>query len=115
MTIEEFYEEIGSNYSMIVSRFNNNTTLIERFVRMFENDTAFAELKDAISTRNAEAIFLATHTLKGVASNLGFTKMEDACISLMQKIRDNDYSEMDQQFAIIEQEYTKIMEALRRL
>lgn len=75
MTLQEFYDRIGGDYKATISRLPSEA-LIKKFVLKYPGDPSFNQLKDALATQDWELAFRASHTLKGVAQNLGM----DACI-----------------------------------
>ena len=59
------------------SRRIPSEALVRKFVLKYPNDPSFGQLKDALAAQDWETAFRASHTLKGVAQNLG---MEHLCI-----------------------------------
>ena len=72
MTAKELYAAIGGNYEDALSRLMNDRLVI-KFIRKFPADPSFSQLMAARETGDAEGMFRASHTLKGVAANLGLT------------------------------------------
>lgn len=75
MTLQEFYDRIGGDYKATISRLPSEA-LIKKFVLKYPGDPSFSQLKDALAAQDWELAFRASHTLKGVAQNLGM----DRCI-----------------------------------
>lgn len=71
MTAKEFYETIGQNYEEVLERLAGSEALVLRFLKKFSTDKTFSELEKAMEARDIEMIFRQSHTLKGVAANLG--------------------------------------------
>lgn len=78
MSIEECYEQMGGSYKDVLSRIPSEE-LVKRFLALFLNDKSFNELGSAVKSKDREAAFIASHTLKGVCANLG---LSDLCKSV---------------------------------
>lgn len=96
MTVQECYIQMKANYEGVHSRLGTDT-LIEKFLHKFINDSTYNNLCDAFIKKDADAAFLASHTLKGVSMNLGFTSLEKTTNKLTEQLRDkyigeNSYS-----------------------
>ena len=72
MTLSEFYVFIGGDASAVMARIPSEQ-MLARFVRMYAGDPTFGQLQVAVDAQDWPAAFLAAHTLKGVAQNLGFS------------------------------------------
>lgn len=70
MTLQEFYTRIGGNYDDTLRRIPSEA-IVRKFVLKYPNDPSFGQLKDALASKDWETAFRASHTLKGVAQNLG--------------------------------------------
>lgn len=86
MTIEEFYLEIGENFAVALSVMMD-AKRVERFVRMFKDEPTYANLMAAFETNDIESAFRAAHTLKGLGSSLGFSKLSKAASDLTEYLR----------------------------
>ena len=86
MTLSEFYAAIGGDVSAVLMRFPREQMLV-RVVRMYASDPTFRQLQAAVNAQNWPAAFLATHTLKGVAQNLGFPHLQTAASALTEHLR----------------------------
>lgn len=86
MTIEQCYQEMGGNYAEVYGRLHSQK-LVEKFARKFLDDPSYAELTAAMASGDHDAAFRAAHTLKGVAANLGFTKLLSSVSGLTELLR----------------------------
>lgn len=73
MNIQEFYDSIDENYENVSSRMMGNQKLVEKFVRKFLEDPTYKQIKESVEKMDYDEILRATHTMKGIASNLEFT------------------------------------------
>ena len=71
MELEELYQKIGGDLKNVMKRIPNEA-MIGKFVRKYANDPTYNRLTAAVEAKNWKDAFLAAHTLKGVAQNLGF-------------------------------------------
>ena len=86
MTLQEFYDRIGGDYKATISRLPSEA-LIKKFVLKYPGDPSFNQLKDALAARDWELAFRASHTLKGVAQNLGMDRLYKAAATLCDAVR----------------------------
>ena len=86
MTLQEFYDRIGGDYKATISRLPSEA-LIKKFVLKYPGDPSFNQLKDALAAQDWELAFRASHTLKGVAANLSFTKLRASASALTELLR----------------------------
>ena len=86
MTLKDCYEQMGADFEDVLSRLRNEA-LIRKFVCKFLDDKSIGDLKRAMEAGNQKEAFLAVHTLKGVAQNLGFTPLYEAGDGLTELLR----------------------------
>ena len=86
MTLQEFYDRIGGDYKATISRLPSEA-LIKKFVLKYPGDPSFNQLKDALAAQDWELAFRASHTLKGVAQNLGFQRLYLSSTALTEALR----------------------------
>jgi len=114
MTIEECYTAMGANYQDVLRRFYK-PDMIRRFARMFLQDTSFQQLTDAMARQDVKDAFLAAHTLKEVCLNLGFSNLMPSAVALTEILRAGSFDGAAEQYALVEKEYHKTIEALNAL
>lgn len=86
MNLEEFYNTIGGDYHQTVSRLSNEA-LVKRFVKKYMEDSTFQELSSSLENEDWGSAFRAAHTLKGIASNLGFDGLFTVSSALTEELR----------------------------
>ena len=86
MTLQEFYTRIGGNYDDTLRRIPSEA-LVRKFVLKYPNDPSFGQLKDALAAQDWETAFRASHTLKGVAQNLGMNRLYKTAATLCDAVR----------------------------
>lgn len=112
--IQDAYNQIGADFDDVLRRFTSEK-LIVRFAEKFLEDGSFEQLGEALRNDDADAAFLASHTLKGVAQNMGFTGLYKPSDALTEELRAKpaDLTRAKELFAPVEVEYGKTAEALR--
>lgn len=113
-TIENAYNQVGADFNDVLRRFTSEE-LIVRFAEKFLEDGSFEQLGEALRSGNANAAFLASHTLKGIAQNMGFIGLYEPSNALTEELRSKpaDLTRAKELFAPVEAEYGKTAEALR--
>lgn len=86
MTIQECYAQLGGSYEDVSMRLPS-PRLVEKFMGKFPNDDSYAALCAALERQNRAEAFRAAHTLKGVAANLGFTRLMNSASQLTEALR----------------------------
>ena len=116
MTLKECYEQMHGDYEGVTSRLGSEG-LVKRFALKFLNDPSFNELKTAVETGDGETAFRASHTLKGICLNLGFSSLYEVSAALTEKLRGNNTLDpsCNEMFENIRTEYDRTIEAIQSL
>ena len=106
MTLRECYEMMCGDYEGVTGRLVSES-LVRKFTLKFLNDPSFGQLQ----------AFRASHTLKGICLNLGFTALFDASSDLTEKLRGNNTldDESKSLFARVHEEYDRTIQAIEKL
>ena len=86
MKLEELYQKIGGDLKDVKKRIPNEA-MIGKFVRKYANDPTYNRLTAAVEAKNWKDAFIAAHTLKGVAQNLGFDRLQKSASALTEAVR----------------------------
>lgn len=92
MTIQQCYEAMDCRYEEVFQRLRSER-LIQKYVLKFPEDQSFHALAAAMARGDVKGAFLAAHTLKGVAQNLGFTGLYTASAALTESLRGTEADE----------------------
>ena len=103
MTIQECYAQLGGSYEDVSMRLPN-PRLVEKFMGKFPKDDSYAALCAAMEHQDRAEAFRAAHTLKGVAANLGFTRLMNSASQLTEALRPES--------AVVSQVSASLMEAV---
>lgn len=113
--MKQILTNVGMNVDDAMSRFMNNDTLMDKFLKKFRSDPSFTQLKEAVEARDLDLAFRAAHTLKGVAANFSFTTLQKAASDQTEEFRagklDDGIALMDR----VQAEYDRIVEALQKI
>lgn len=115
MTIKDLFIQIGTDNSVVMSRFGENELLLSRFIKKFPQDLSFYELKMAIESKDYNSIEQSAHTLKGLAANLGFSGLSSISADVVYAARENKDYLVEELFETLKKEYETIIEAIGQL
>ena len=114
MTLQECYVKIGGDYNDILHRFMNEN-MVRKFVLKFPQDNNMALFEESWAKKDYETAFRAMHTLKGVSVNLGFTALYNVSSALTEKLRSQEYDNLDGLIADVKKQYDIVIEAIAAL
>jgi len=109
MTVKEFYEKVGANYSEVLERLMNDA-LVSKFIKKFaEDDSVYKQLESSIAAGDYETAFRASHTLKGVVLNLSLTNLATPLIELTEDLRAGGSAKAPELFDAVKTRYKETM------
>ena len=114
MTLQECYVKIGGDYNDILHRFMNEN-MVRKFVLKFPQDNNMALFEESWAKKDYETAFRAMHTLKGVAVNLGFTALYNVSSALTEKLRSQEYDNLDGLITAVKNHSATVIEAIAPL
>lgn len=114
MNIKEFYNEIGGNYSDVLSRLSNEA-LITKIVKKFNEDPSFSQLEEALDSGNIDLAFRAAHTLKGISLNLSFDKLSKDAIEITEILRAGKLDGTKELFDSLKKTYDETISKIKEL
>lgn len=114
MKIKDFFEEVGGNYEEIIGRIPSES-ILEKFVKQFPGDKSFEALEKAFEEENVKEAFLASHTLKGVADNLGMGKLAETASELTEKLRNATFLPEEKSFFEVKKAYELTVKKISEL
>ena len=100
MEIKKFYETIGSDYYDVAKRMGSEK-LVVHFVGRFMEDKTYMMLEEAFRT---------AHMLKGVCSNLGFGRLQNAASELTEVLRKGTFEGSEPLFENVRAEYNRVVD-----
>lgn len=114
MDIREFYDRIGESYETAERRLGNEET-VKLVVEKFGKDETFEGLKNSLEEADCTRSFRFAHTLKALASELGFDSLAAAASSLTEILRRGTLLGADDAFMKTELRYILIINNIKEL
>lgn len=112
MNIDKIYQSVGDNAEEVVGRLVSRQN-VERFLTKFASDNTFATLQKAMDEADVQGAFIAAHTLKGVALNLGFSALGRSASDLTEILRRKTFDGAPEAFAKVQSDYNRVLTAIR--
>ena len=114
ISMREAYEKIGANYDDACARLMGEE-MLARFALKFLDDESMDKLEAAMAAGDAEGAFMAAHTLKGVAQNLGFDGLYRAAFALTEEMRGGKPLTDTALYDAVTQQQQIVIDAVRQL
>lgn len=114
MTLKECYEKLQGDYEGTLARLCSEK-LVEKFALKFLTDDSYANLEEFMAQENYNEAFRASHTLKGVSLNLGFTKLYEASNDLTEALRGGQAPQNQELLKKVGEEYRRTVSVLQEL
>lgn len=112
MTLDEFYKSVGGSLEETLRRLPSER-LIVKYLGLFESDDSYSRLCDEVAAHSAKGIFEASHSLKGVAANLGLENLRAAASDICENCRDKEPDDsLNSQFEAVKVAYDKTKQAI---
>jgi HPt (histidine-containing phosphotransfer) domain-containing protein len=102
----------GCDIDGAFARFLNDEELFNECLIMFIDDENLTELKEHINDEDQQVPFVITHTLKGVAGNLGLTPLYESLVTLCESLRNNEYDPKSGYFEQVQSDIEKFLEIM---
>lgn len=115
MKLRNLYETIGSDYQTVLDRFCGHDEMLARFVADFLKDVTYLKLNGAVQELDYQKIESQAHALKGVAGNLGFERLHEACGDLVSSVRYGRLDEVPNNFRKVEHEYGIVCDVINNM
>jgi HPt (histidine-containing phosphotransfer) domain-containing protein len=91
-------ENYGVNLEVTLARFIEDEEFYVECLNAFLEEQGFKMLKKSIDKKEYIDAFNYAHTLKGVAGNLGITKLYNLICMLVESLREQNYSNVKGQY-----------------
>ena len=111
MNLKQVYDAVGGNYKDVTERFSSEET-VAHFVLRFLSDDSFNLLKHAMRSKDIDEAFRASHTLKGIAGNLGFTRLAKSASELTEVLRAKTFDGATELFDRVKSDYNDVVVAI---
>ena len=112
MTLQECYDRFHGDYEGTKRRMTSDT-LIAKFLGRFPDDDTMPRLAAAMSATDQPEAFRMAHTLKGLAANLGLTRLQEAAHELCESLRDHWGDDAPALYNTVLSEYQTTVDAIK--
>ena len=113
MTVAEFYDSIGSGLEPVMQRLNSEK-LVKRLLGKYPADKNYGLLVEGMAEKDYDKAFNAAHTIKGVASNLGFDRLQAAAAEMSEAFKKKQYDGLDEMYAKVKQAHEEILAGIEK-
>jgi len=114
MTVKEFYDSIGADYDLVMKTLLNDAFAL-RMLKKFLEDKNYGNLIECVNNGDIKGSFIACHTLKGVAANIGLNRLYLASSELTEQLRGLTNQADKDLLAKVTKEYNEIVEIIKTL
>lgn len=111
MTLTECYDQLEGNFEDVLGRLMDEKR-VWRFASKFMADPTFESLCSTFEQGQYEEAFRAAHTLKGICSNLGFSKLYQSSAALTESLRGQKKDNADTLLEEVKKDYRQTVDAL---
>ena len=108
MTVQEMYEALGSDYNALKTRLASEK-LIKKLLAKYPNDKNYGMLEEGMAEKDFDKCFTAAHTIKGVASNLGFDRLFTVSAKLSDSLKVKNYEGVEEMFADVKEAQEEVL------
>lgn len=117
MNIQEFYDSIVKTNENVSSRNEWKSKLVREILVQanFWRNPTYKQIKESVEKMDYDEILRATHTMKGIASNLEFTQLQQKSAKAVDMIRAGEKETVLPVIDEIEKEYQKVVDAIQKL
>ncbi len=106
-------KEAGIDTDSVINRLGGNIKLYMSICLKFINDPTYQCIMQAVSKNNLPEAGMHIHTLKGVAANLGFVKLQSLCVKLLEELKNNKDSDFHKDICLLKKEYCSLISILK--
>lgn len=98
----------GADVDAAIERFMGKKDMYIKFVDKFPESSPIDKLREYMKNRDYENAVIEAHTLKGVTGNLGFTPLFEDLKKIVDDMRAENYSNVDDLFGKISVNYDEL-------
>ena len=119
MLLKECYDTFGGSYESVRQRISSDE-IIKKFVIKFLSEPSYRNLCDNFEKGDYVEAFRAAHSLKGVAANLGFNRLQGSVSELTELLRNSEGIQIDTEackglLVRVTEDYKQVVEAIMKL
>lgn len=103
----------GCDTAAAIDRMMGSEDLYVRFLGKFLDDESFLQIKPFIDMEDNEGALKSTHTLKGVAGNLGLTPVFEIAADMVNRFRADDPEGAIAEYDLLAEKYNELYNIIR--
>lgn len=96
MNYKEVLKEHGTDIEVTLLRFCQDEKLYKRFLERFFRGENVERIREIYKDEKYQELEIATHTYKGVCGNLGLSKLQKYFEEIREKIRKENYENLEE-------------------
>lgn len=115
MEAREVYLELGEDYNEVLGRLVTDER-ITKYLKRFAEGGSIADIHGLLADENYEEAFRLVHTAKGMAMNMGLSKLTSVTSDLCEELRGGKPNKpIDDMIVIVEEEFAKTKAVIDQL
>ncbi len=112
MTLKECYAAMQADFDDVFGRLRSER-LVQKFMLKFLDDGSYDLLCSSMASGDWDQAFRASHTIKGVCQNLGFTRLGQSSHDLTEALRAHELDKAPALFEQVKADYAQTAGAIR--
>lgn len=111
---KDFFAFYGIDYDNGLNNCMGDTSFYKAMLSSFTEDACYSNAKNALQSKDYEALFDCFHELKGVCGNLGLSELYNVVAETVELLRGGKYEEakITRLFAAFEKAYFNACEGI---
>ena len=115
MTAKEVYATLNEDYDEVISRLVTDER-ITKYLKKFADGDGIEPIHGQLAEENYEEAFRTIHSLKGMAMNMGLSKLINVSSTLCEELRGGKpENPIDGMIEDVEKEYAHVLETIALL
>jgi len=115
MDARTVYSILGEDYEEVIGRLVTDER-VAKYLKKFGEGDGIKDIHGFLSDENYEEAFRLVHSMKGMAMNMGLTKLISCSSELCEELRNGKPDKpIDAMIVAVEEEFTRVKEAIGEL
>ena len=108
-------KKAGIDADSVISRLGGDVELYLSICLKFIQDPTIPSIFQAVADNNFSEAGMHLHTLQGVTANLGFTRLHELCVTLLEELKSKSYMSFKTDIRRLKKEYSSLIAFLNTL
>lgn len=113
MDYKEILKNYGNDVERTLNRFGGNQNLYRKFITLFFQNEELKKMRELYNNKEYEELRMAAHTGKGIARNMGFTKLYKMLEEIVDKLHKEEYDDIGEMIEKVLDERENLKKALK--